>query len=134
MEANKGQVFAPNRILVIDDSPTARAKICATLRGAGYEVVELGSAIGATRTVLREQVRAVVADVSMPGLTGDKLVAVLRRTPRLNGLPIVLVSGESDEELARIRREEEVDEVIPKHALEQMLLPVLSRLLRVSQA
>src|SRR5262245_15144695 len=90
---------ARHRVLVIDDSVSARTAAKDVLVHAGFEVYALPSAIGATRLILRNRIEAVVVDLSMPGLSGDRLVALIRQNPRLRELIVVIVSGESAEEL-----------------------------------
>jgi CheY-like chemotaxis protein len=117
------------KILVIDDSPSARAVICSMLSEWGYEVFELSSSIGATRIIVRNEIDAAIVDVSMPGLSGDKLVGVLRENPKLEGLVILVISGRDPEQLEAIGRTLPVDGVLAKRELHERLLPTLSRLM-----
>lgn len=119
-------------VLIIDDSPAARTAITATLRLAGYAVFELSSAIGATRMILRNNIAAVIVDLGMPGLSGDKLVGLLRSNPRLTQLVVIVVSGQSGEDLQRIERECPVDAVLPKRDVNSRLVHLLQSLLRSS--
>ena len=119
-------------VLIIDDSPAARATMAAALRIAGFGVFELSSAIGATRTILRNDIAAVVVDLSMPGLSGDKLVGLLRSNARLSQLIIIVVSGQSGEELERIANECRVDAVLAKREINHRLVHLLDSLLRNS--
>jgi CheY-like chemotaxis protein len=115
------------RVLVIDDSDVARAAMVDLLQGAGMETFELASAIGATRTLMRNDIHAVVADVSMPGLSGDKLVGVLRKNTRFSHLAVLLVSGRSEEELHQISLEQDVDAVLSKRDLAEALVMTVVR-------
>lgn len=117
------------RVLIIDDSDTARAAIAHTLFEAGYQVFEIASAIGATRTILRNDVQAVVVDVSMPGLSGDLLIKVLRKNVRVQGLTIIVVSGTEQQGLDAIRASGEADAVLSKAQIPTELVKVLGRLL-----
>lgn len=116
------------RVLVIDDSEAARAAINGLLAPAGYEVHQLPSAIGATRIILRSAIEAVIIDVSMPGLSGDRLVELLRSNPRFNDLVIILVSGDP-EHLKRISEKLEVDGAIAKSQIGARLELTLARAL-----
>jgi len=116
-------------VLVIDDSEVARAMMVNLLKDAGIGTLSLASAIGATRLILRSGVRVVVADISMPGLSGDKLVRVLRGVRRLEYLKIVLVSGLSDTELQEVRLLPGVDVVLAKRDIGTSLVPTVSRCL-----
>ncbi len=117
------------RALVIDDSDTARASAAALLRLAGCEVHELPSAIGASRLAMRERIDVAVVDISMPGLSGDKLIQLFRNNLRLQDLVIVVVSGRSTEELASISSSGLANGVLPKSCIRDELLPLLRRLL-----
>lgn len=119
-------------VLIIDDSPAARASIAAMLRIAGYGVFELSSAIGATRMILRNNIAAVIVDLGMPGLSGDKLVGLLRANPRLSQLVVIVASGQSGEELERIKNECPVDAVLSKREVSGRLVHLLESLLRSS--
>jgi CheY-like chemotaxis protein len=116
-------------VLVIDDSELARAQIRKVLESAGFAVLEQPSGIGATRTILSNDVKAVVVDISMPGLSGDKLVRVLRENPRLRGLIIIVVSGKPEGELSALRDSLGAHAVLSKGELD-FLVPALQRHLR----
>ena len=119
-------------VLVIDDSEIARSHISGILSDANYVVFEQPSAIGATRAIREHSVSAVVVDVSMPGLSGDKLVGVLRKNQRLDGLVVIVVTGKTQDELSGMRELDTADAVLFKDQLETSLVKTLSRLLRVS--
>lgn len=116
------------RVLVIDDSDAARAAVNAVLAPAGYEVHQLPSAIGATRTILRNAIDAVILDISMPGLSGDRLIELLRSNPRFNDLVIIVVSGDP-ENLKRISDTMAVDGTVPKSQIQSRLEMTLARAL-----
>jgi CheY-like chemotaxis protein len=120
---------APPRVLVIDDSEVSRVALTETLERAGCQVFQLPSAIGATRLILRHSLRAAIVDVNMPGLSGDRLVAVLRSNPRLRDLAIIVVSGRSDVELETICRETGADGALDKGRVSSDLWPLLARVL-----
>ena len=117
-------------VLVIDDSDAARAAIASLLRAGGFGVFELSSAIGATRTILRNDVKAAIVDLSMPGLSGDKLVGLLRSNSKLENLTIIVVSGQRGDDLANIGRDCDVDGVLSKRDINVRLIPLLDSLLR----
>jgi len=102
------------------------------LENAGFVVFEQPSAIGATRAIREHSICAVVVDVNMPGLSGDKLVGVLRKNPRLNGLVIVVVTGKTSNEVAALSELGAADAVLFKEGLEETLVRTLNRLLRSS--
>jgi two-component system NtrC family sensor kinase len=124
-----------NKVLVIDDSETARHAMKRVLEVGGYRVLTLPSGIGASRLIQRETVNAVVVDVSMPGLPGDKLVEMLRKNARTRELVILVVSGCEIDELEEIRARCGADDAVAKRELATTLLPALARnLCRASAA
>src|SRR5258705_7598131 len=112
-------------VLVIDDSERAREKMARVLRQAGMQVVTLASPIGATRAILQNEVDVVVIDLQMPGIRGDRLAALFRGNPRLKRLGVVMVSGESEAELARLAAEVGATEVVSKRCLDELVPTVL---------
>lgn len=116
-------------ILVVDDSDLARERMTSLLEDGGFRVIALSSPIGSTRAILENDVRAVVIDVLMPGMRGDRLALLFRRNPRLKDLGVVLVSGESADELLRLSIESGADAVVAKADLND-LVPAVRRVLR----
>jgi PleD family two-component response regulator len=112
-------------VLVIDDSEIARAKMVELLSAAGMKVTSRASPIGATRAIMSSDITVVVIDVLMPGMRGDRLAALFRGNPRLASLGVVLVSGESDSELNRLRGEVGADAVVSKTNLKDLAAAVV---------
>jgi DNA-binding response OmpR family regulator len=102
------------RILIIDDDDIARELLCSTLKRNGHEIYELATAIGATRAIFQYNIDAVVVDVNLPDISGDKLARVLRQNPRGQSLAIVLVSSRPIEELRALALVAQADGVVPK--------------------
>jgi DNA-binding response OmpR family regulator len=125
------------RVLVVDDDEITRELLTSTLRQAGHKVFELGSAIGVSRTVFQRDIEAVILDVMLPDLNGDKLVQVLRQNSRGKDLAIVLVSSQPAHELRAIAMAADADAIVPKSDIRQRLGTALAqavqRRLRVSQ-
>lgn len=113
-------------VLVIDDSDIARTKMVELLTAAGMKVVSRASPIGATRVILTSDINVVVIDLLMPGMRGDRLAALFRGNPRLASLGVVLVSGESESELNRLRVEVGADAVVSKSNLRQLAAAVMN--------
>ncbi|HAI58474.1 MAG TPA: hypothetical protein DCM32_01155, partial [Xanthomonadaceae bacterium] len=69
-------------ILVAEDDASIRVVLKATLRSAGYRVVEAANGVDAFALALREPPTLVLSDVMMPGGGGQELLAALRAEPR----------------------------------------------------
>lgn len=103
-----------SRVLLIDDDDIAREYLASLMRDAGHEVFELPSPIGATRTILSEGIEAVVLDVFMPDMDGDKSAKMLRENSRLSSLAIILVSSSEPDKLREIAERVKADGVVCK--------------------
>jgi CheY-like chemotaxis protein len=130
--APSSRVYLRDRVLVIDDSAASRTTTVALLGAAGYVAFEQPSAIGATRLLLNHAIPAVVVDLGMPGLSGEKLIAVLRKNPRLDGLVIVVVTSIDSSRQIGHQGLRDADAVVLREHLESRLVPTLQRLLCTS--
>ena len=83
-------------VLVVDDDPVTRRLIRATLAPVGFEVIEAGDGEQAL-AVLRERLPdLVLMDVSMPVMDGFSACAELRKLPRGDRVPVVMITGLDD--------------------------------------
>lgn len=115
------------RVLIIDDDDVARELLSSTLKQAGHQVFELASAIGATRVIFEHNVDAVVVDVMLPDISGDKLARVLRENSRGQGLGIVLVSSRPVQELQELAAGAKADGVVAKANIRSGLVATVVR-------
>lgn len=115
------------KVLIIDDDDIARELLCSTLRDAGHETFELESAVGAVRCIQEGKVDAVVLDVMLPAINGDRLARMLRDNPRGDRLAIVLVSSRSAKELQAMAIAAQADEVVPKDEVRRNLAGAVLR-------
>jgi len=96
-------------ILLVDDSLTVRAVIAKALQLAGVEIGQLfqaGNGAEALEVLDKEWVDLMFADVSMPVMDGEQLVARLAETGAIKTLPVVIVSSAAGE--PRIKRLKEL--------------------------
>ena len=61
------------RILLVDDSNSARALLGMKLRERGHEVVDVGDAAKAAELALASPPACVITDLWMPGVSGLQL-------------------------------------------------------------
>ena len=115
------------RVLIIDDDDVARELLSSTLKQAGHQVIELASAIGATRAIFEHNVDAVVVDVMLPDISGDKLARVLRENSRGQWLGIVLVSSRPVQELQELAAGARADGVVAKANIRSGLAATVAR-------
>ena len=83
-------------VILVDDSGTVRGVLAARLRERGYDVEEAADGVAGAELALEHPPDVVVTDLWMPGLSGVQLCRLLRSEPRTQGVPVILVTGESD--------------------------------------
>ena len=93
----------PSRVLLVDDSATARLGISQALRKHGYEVNAVG-AVEEVDAALGKHPNLILVDIQMPEMFGDDLVTWLRQK-RAVKVPILLCSTRTDRELERLAGE-----------------------------
>ncbi len=81
------------RLLIAEDSITARTLVKSILEGAGYEVVAAVDGMDALTRLKTEPFDLVVSDVDMPRMNGFELTARIRADKKLGELPVVLVTA-----------------------------------------
>ena len=86
------------RVLVVDDSSTARRHICRVLRNMGIEnITEAQNGVEALAQIGAAFFDLVVTDYNMPQMDGGELVEHIRKQSNQASIPILMVSSESDE-------------------------------------
>lgn len=84
------------KILAVDDSASMRNMVAFTLRGAGHEVLEAENGKAALDVAKVGRFDLVLADVNMPLMDGITLTRELRALPSFAGVPILILTTESD--------------------------------------
>jgi two-component system OmpR family response regulator len=75
------------RLLVVDDEPTVKELLSATLRFAGFTVTSADNGRQALEAARREPPDLVLLDVMLPDLDGFEVIRRLRALPRGGGRP-----------------------------------------------
>jgi signal transduction histidine kinase len=83
-------------VLIVDDDPTAREALAATLEGEGYELQEAKDGIQALQLLKQLQPDLILLDVMMPALDGFEVCRRIRATPALAEVPIILLTALDD--------------------------------------
>lgn len=104
-----------DRVLVVDDEPSARLLARTLLEGGGYEVEEASDGEEALERLRSSgHVSLVVADLNMPELDGLELIWEIRDEGAWAQIPVIVVTGETDEVLETKLIEEGADDYIRK--------------------
>jgi len=86
----------PKRILIVDDSATARSIIKRSLEICGFddaEVLESGNGNEAMNVLKHEDVDIVFTDINMPYMNGEQLLKRIKSSPKLFDIPVVIITG-----------------------------------------
>lgn len=83
------------RILTVDDSPTMRAMLAATLRTAGYDVLQAENGQKGIDLLKSEAVDLIITDLNMPVMDGFTFIERLRQDSAHVATPILILTTES---------------------------------------
>jgi CheY-like chemotaxis protein len=84
-------------VLVVDDDPDAREYLSTVLEDNGFIATTADDGVEAI-AALEQQVPDLVAlDISMPEKSGVAVYRKLKEDDRLKGIPVIIVTGISDE-------------------------------------
>lgn len=102
-------------VLVVDDEPSARLLVRALLEKRGFDTVEAADGVEALEVIRQhDHIGLAVVDLNMPRMDGLELIWELRDARAWADLPVIVVTGESDEILETQIMEEGADDYIRK--------------------
>jgi len=81
------------RVLLIDDSKSARRVTASQLTTAGFTVITAADGFAALADVVEHRPHVIVADIVMPRLDGYQTCALIKHNPDYQSIPVVLVSS-----------------------------------------
>jgi two-component system chemotaxis response regulator CheY len=87
-----------DRTLVVDDSPTMRRMVMASLRDVctgGF--AEAASGLEAVEQLAVSPVSLIVLDLNMPDMHGLEVLAFVRHHPSLKTLPVIVLTTRGDD-------------------------------------
>ena len=117
----------PLRILVVDDDPAMVGAITALVGTEGHQVITAYDGLTAVRRFREDQPDLVLLDLAMPGPDGFTVTGLMRAS---GDVPILVVSGESNEQ-AKVRALEiGADDYLVKPFGRAELLARISALMR----
>ena len=118
------------QILIVEDEPAIAELISINLNYAGFEVVRAVDAGQAQKIVNEVLPSLVVVDWMLPGQSGVALVRQWRHEPRTQVLPIIMLTGRSEEADTVAGLEAGADDFMTKPFSPSVLLARINALLR----
>ncbi|MBI5488637.1 MAG: response regulator [Deltaproteobacteria bacterium] len=85
------------RVLVVDDEPDVRTFLTTLLQDNGYETSVAGNGAEALQAIRAGRPDLVTLDITMPEQSGVRAYREIKTDPSLKGLPVVIVTGVSDD-------------------------------------
>lgn len=116
-------------VLTVDDSPSIRQMVKLVLGQAGFEVHEAADGIEGLEKAKSKPVQMIVTDLNMPRMDGITLVRELRKLPTYKGVPIILLTTESDESFKKQAKEAGATGWITKPFKQEQLIAVAQKVL-----
>jgi phosphate regulon transcriptional regulator PhoB len=103
-----------SRILVVDDEPDIVDLVSYNLRKEGFTVLTSFDAEGALEKIRTEDFSLVLLDLMLPGMQGMELCRVLKKYPKTENLPIIMLTAKVEEVDRVLGLESGADDYITK--------------------
>ena len=84
-------------VLCVDDSASVRQMVSFTLESAGYAPDTAVDGADAITKLDQNKYQLIITDLNMPNLDGIGMIRKVRAMPQHAGIPIVMLTTESDE-------------------------------------
>jgi CheY-like chemotaxis protein len=117
-------------VVFIDDSATMREVIKIAFRRENIEVVAYPDAATALTNIEQSKPDVVITDVIMPDKDGYEVCQSIKQHPKLNGTPVILMSGVVNRAVAEKAFSVKADELIRKPFQPQDLITRVKHLLK----
>ena len=121
------------RILVVEDDENIAAMILEVLGDAGYEAAHFSDANAAFEWLKSNAVDLVMSDIGLPGISGMQFCALVRDTPRIASLPVLMLTALNDESHKVAAFRKGADDYVVKPFSNNELVARIEALLRRSR-
>jgi CheY-like chemotaxis protein len=102
-------------ILVVDDTALAREAVSKLLEYEGFKVLRAEHGRDAWAMMYDNTPDLILLDLMMPEMDGVTLLRMIRRSDRWEHLPVVVLTGASDDQkLIQRARELKIQDLVPK--------------------
>ena len=83
-------------LLIVDDSPTIRRMVKASLAPLAMETIEAGSGLEAIEQLAVAPIDLMVLDLNMPDMHGLEVLGFVRANQKFHQLPVIVLTTRSD--------------------------------------
>ena len=105
--------MSKSKVMIVDDDNLMLQITGDALEEAGFDVIRRSNPLGTTAAIRKESPDCIIVDVNMPGLSGDRLVELIKKNSKIN-IKIILHSDRAEVELQKIAEESGADGFIKK--------------------
>jgi chemosensory pili system protein ChpA (sensor histidine kinase/response regulator) len=120
-------------IMVVDDSVTVRKVTTRLLERHGYQVIQAKDGVDAMSKLEDTHPDLMLLDIEMPRMDGFEVATLVRHSPRLSYLPIIMITSRTGEKHRERAYSIGVNGYMGKPFQEQILLENISDLLIASK-
>jgi PAS domain S-box-containing protein len=124
---------ADGKVLVVEDNTDMNRFVVQCL-STHYEVASAFDGREGLEQALRFQPDLIVSDIMMPNMSGDEMIAELRKLPELKDTPILLLSAKADDDLKVKLLDNGAQDFIVKPFAEKDLLVRVRNLIQAEQS
>ena len=121
-------------ILIVDDYADAREVLAIVLRAEGFDVLTAETGPEALTTALGNVPHLIVMDLKLPGMSGVEVAGALRAREDTARIPLVAVTGCSEESELDVARAAGFQTVLVKPCMPSQLIEEIRRLLESATA
>lgn len=118
-------------LLAVDDNPDALELICDAFTEEGHLVICARSGPEALRILQTQHVDVALVDIRMPDMNGFALLEVIRATPGLEQLPVIMQTADPSREHGRRVVDSRVSYMLAKPLNIELLLDAVHECLQV---
>jgi CheY-like chemotaxis protein len=121
-------------LLIVDDNADSRRFYATYFACAGFRVEEAGHGFQGLEKAFKERPDVILMDLVMPALDGWETIRVLKGRPRTRAIPIIALTGDTNENDLKLARNAGCDALLIKPCPPEVVLEQAQRLLNVTSS
>ena len=118
-------------ILVIEDSKPLNKILCFDLEKAGFKTLSAFNGKDGFETAVEKKPDLVLLDVNIPLMNGFEVCWKIKSHPDIKSLPIIMLTGRSQEKDFEEAKDSAADAYILKPYKQELLIEKIKELLRI---
>jgi DNA-binding response OmpR family regulator len=121
------------RVLILDDDRTMLELLRVHLKAVGHVVRIAPDAADGIRAILSDPPELILSDIGMPYLDGIELLRALRSDPATRKIPVIFLTGRTDDDTLVKARQLGADDFLTKPIQVEDLLSSIDKVLKRSR-